>query len=157
MDEHFTTSSLAKLFGTSDQTVKNWAKEFAEYLSPSAKPPAGQRRVFTFDDCRVFALVNDYHRRGFGYDAVHASLGAGQRGDFPPDSGMVPSIATSPAFLALKNDRDDLRLLNKQLETERDEARGQVKLLKEQLDQREQRVSELLEENADLKARLKRK
>ncbi len=49
----FSTSQVAKRFGVADQTIKNWAAEFAQYLSPTATPEAGKRRGFTAEDVAI--------------------------------------------------------------------------------------------------------
>jgi DNA-binding transcriptional MerR regulator len=156
MDEYFTTQDVTKTFGVSHQTVKNWCDEFTSYLSPTARPGEGKKRLFTVEDIQVFSLIRDYHQRGFRYEDAHAALKTGQRGEIPETADLVP--AAPPALLtALRDEISNLRVLLRQAETERDEERGQKRLLKEMLDQKELHLQKLYEDNATLKAQLKEK
>lgn len=154
MDNFFTTGAVTKTFGISPQTVKNWCDEFAQYLSPTATPGESKKRIFTLDDMQVLSLVADYHKRGFRWEDAHAALKMGQRGEIPQESAIVNQ--PPPALLvALRDEISNLQTDLKGAESERDEYKGQVKLLERQLDQREERIVKLVEENADLKSRLK--
>ena len=155
MDEHFTTQAIAQTFGVSHQTVKNWSDEFVDFLSPTANPGQGRRRLFTPEDLRVFALVHDFHKRGYTYADAKGALGAGQRGDIPDTSATPPTVPAA-LIVQLRDEITDIRLKLRTTEVERDEAQGQVKilreLLKEQLADKERQIRELIEENARLKA-----
>ncbi len=153
--DFYTTAHITKLFEITHQTVKNWAKEFIAYLSPTAQPPEGKKRMFTLDDVKVFALVHDYSKRGFGYEDAHLALRAGQRGEVPNTSEIVPTVP--PALLVtLREEITHLRTELRKTETERDEAQGQVKilrdLLKEQLAEKEQIIRELYKQLARYEA-----
>lgn len=149
----YTTSSIAKLFGVTDQTVKNWAKEFAEHLSPTAQPPEGQKRMFTLDDIRVFALVADFSKRGFSYEDAHTSLRSGQRGDIPETAKELSPTVSPQIVAALREENSALQTLLTDRTRERDEAVGQVKLLERQLGQKDKRIEELYRENAELRVK----
>jgi len=149
----YTTKHVTQLFSVSHETVKNWSQEFADYLSPTATPPAGTKRVFTDDDLQVFALVSDYKKRGLTYSDAQLALKSGQRGEIPEPTAIdrLPPIVQD-MIVRLRNDMDRLQL---QLETERgntNKALGQVELLKDQLADKERQIRELLEENARFKA-----
>jgi len=149
----YTTKHATNLFSVSHETVKNWSQEFADYLSPSATPPAGTKRVFTDDDLRVFALVADYKKRGLTYADAQLALRSGQRADIPqPDTiDRLPAVVQDMIVRL----RSDMERLQSQLETEKgntNKALGQVELLKDQLADKERQVRELLEENARMKA-----
>lgn len=79
----FTTSGIQRLYDVSPQTVRNWTNEFAQYLSMSATPKAGQRRQYTLEDLTVFTLVKDMTDKGFTYEEIGVSLGNGDRGEVP--------------------------------------------------------------------------
>lgn len=100
----FTTSQVAKRFGVADQTVKNWASEFADYLSPTATPQKGLKRSFTADDVAILALVHGMVGRGRDTGAAHAALQAGQRGE----TGMV-AAQTGDTLIEVQRDRDMLQ------------------------------------------------
>lgn len=151
METFFTTSSITKAFGISPQTVKNWCDEFAQYLSPSATPGDGKKRIFTYEDMQVFALVADYHKRGFRWDDAHAALKSGQRGELPQDNEIVNQ--PPPAILVAL--RDEIAKLKQQLvhaHTERDMERGKTELLEKLLVEKEAQIKRLYIDLARLEA-----
>jgi DNA-binding transcriptional MerR regulator len=152
----FTTQHVISTFKVSHQTVKNWCDEFNNYLSPQARPGDGKKRFFNVDDLKVFALVNDYHKRGLRWEDVHLALRNNQRGDLPDsESDIVPY--TSPALLiSLKDQLGSLTTQLKATETERDMALGQVKLLEKQVGEKDKRIQELYQENAELRVKSNR-
>jgi DNA-binding transcriptional MerR regulator len=154
MDENtYTTKDIAAIFKVSHQAVKTWAREFGLYLSPSAQPEAGKRRIFTDDDVRVFALVREYTQRGYNFTDAHLALKAGQRGDIPDTASEVTPTPPPQLIVAL---RQEINAINQRVAQERargDEAIGQVKLLEKLLDQKEQLVRSLYEEIGRLKAK----
>lgn len=150
MDEFFTTQHVTKTFGVSHQTVKNWCDEFASHLSPSARPETGRKRVFTTNDLKVFALVAEYHKRGFRYEDAHTALQSGQRGDIPDtESDITPTVP--PALLVqLRDELAKRDAIISSLTSERDMERGKVQLLEKQLGERDQQIKELYREIAEL-------
>lgn len=154
MIAHYTTKDIASLFSVSQETVKNWSREFAVYLSATATPPAGTKRVFTDEDTAVFALIADYKSRGLTYTDAHIALQAGQRGEVSAPTAIerLP-VVVQDMILHLRSDMDDLR---KQLEIERDKtskALGKVELLTDQLAQKEELVRSLYKQLARHEAR----
>ena len=150
--DHYTTSSVAQLFGVTAQTVKNWAREFETYLSPTATPQKGSRRAFTPEDLEIFALVRDYSQRGLSYEDAQVALRAGQRGEAPNSSDLI--TAESPQLITLlRAELATREQLIENLRSERDMERGKVALLEKQLEQKETSIRGLYEELAQLKAR----
>lgn len=153
MDELFTTQAVSQTFGVSHQTVKNWSDEFVDFLSPTATPPKGRRRVFTLDDMRVFALVHDYHKRGHTYADAQTALAAGQRGDMP-EQGTTP-LAVPPALvIQLRQELATREQLIETLKTERDMERGKAQFLERQLQEKEELIRDLYKQVARLEAQL---
>jgi DNA-binding transcriptional MerR regulator len=116
----FSTSQVAKRFGVADQTVKNWAAEFAAYLSPTATPEPGKKRAFTVEDVAVFALVHDMVGRGRDPEAAHAALSAGQRGT---NSALVQA-QTGDNLIVVQQERDRLQGAVMELRAQLTEARS---------------------------------
>jgi DNA-binding transcriptional MerR regulator len=156
MDDYLTTQDVADTFDVSPQTVKNWCDAFADFLSPTATPGERRRRLFVSDDLGVFALVFDFHRRGYTYDDAKAALAAGQRGDVPTTTIVTPAIPPT-ALVKLREEIQSRDLLIQELRTQRDMAQGKVeqleKLLREQITERDRQIRALLEELAEMKAR----
>lgn len=151
--ETFTTVHLAKVFNVSEQTIKSWSHEFADDLSVMATPPAGKRRRFTRKDVEVLALVSDYREKGVSFDDIHVALKAEQRGEVPPLADELAVLDTTTMIMTLKNQVSALLHQITELQSGKSEAEGQVKLLRDQLAEKERLIRELYEENATLKVR----
>ena len=118
----WTTGSIQKIFSVSHQTVRNWTKEFAEFLSDGATPQTvGGRRNFTVDDLRVFSLVVELTTAGSTYADAKVVLAKGKRGELPDtaEPEVHPAVLLSPKEIAL----------TMSIMKERDEALGQLKQL----------------------------
>lgn len=150
MDE-FTTPQIARMFDVTDQTVKAWSAEFAAYLSPTAIPDKGRKRRFTRTDVEVFALVAEQRKRAQSFEEIHAALRANQRGDVPAIADELAVVNPATRIVALKNQVEALQMQIVHLQAGKSEAEGQVKLLKDQLADKERQIRELVEENARLK------
>lgn len=83
MAGHYKSTDVQKLFGISHETVRRWAEEFQQYLSPDATPGTGKHRVFNDDDLEVMALIADMRRKNRSPEDIAAALATGQRGDIP--------------------------------------------------------------------------
>lgn len=120
----YSTSNIAKRFGISQATVKNYAAEFAAHLSATATPEPGHRRVFTDDDITVYALIVAQKSEGATHEQIHIMLQSGQRGDLP----------AAPRQLALI---ERVAMLERELSearTQRDKALGQIEALESMID-----------------------
>jgi hypothetical protein len=76
-----TVSEVAHLFDVDQDVVKKWCHEFAEHLSPEAKPPKGQKGRCTEPDLRVLAVVFYYWEDTPDYENIHACLNCGDPDD----------------------------------------------------------------------------
>jgi DNA-binding transcriptional MerR regulator len=100
----FTVSDFARVFATTPNTIRLWAAEFSEFLSPQANPPKGQTRVFNEDDAAVLALVGAMREANAGYEHIRAALASGERRQFRPK--QAPGAASEP-----ESDAEDTRAL----------------------------------------------
>lgn len=57
MEPTITSGELAKEFGVTANTIRNWVREFAPHLSPSANPTGKRQRRFTARDAEVLRQV----------------------------------------------------------------------------------------------------
>jgi DNA-binding transcriptional MerR regulator len=138
MSGKYQSKHLQNLFDVSSQTIRTWADEFQEYMSPSASPEPGRHRQFTEEDLRVFALIKELKGQGKLYEDIHASLKAGSRGDLPtlPPDDMVDIVATQQGLALLQQ----FQSLIQRVET----LDSEVKSMRESL--KAERVQELKEE-----------
>lgn len=154
--DFYTTSGIAKLFQVTDQTVKNWARQFASHLSPTAQPGDGKRRTFTTDDLTVFALVHSYIGKGMNYEDAQAALIAGQRGSIPSDFSELATVAAPPALLERLREEISLRdRMIESLKTDRDKRLGQLELLEKQLQDKDREIRQLYRDLATLEVKNK--
>lgn len=151
----YTTKHLYTTFGVSHQTIKNWAKDFADYMSPTARPEGNHQRRFTDEDVRVFDLVNRLKKQGNVNEEIRAALGAGQRGELPDmPNGIVSVSGTNTLAITLQR----VKVLEAELELYKalmNESEGQNKLLKEQLRQAQDELFDAKYELKQLKMNLK--
>lgn len=154
----YKTTDLRQLFGVSRQTISAWCSEFEAYLSPTATPSDGSHRQLTDDDLSVLALVSEMSRAGRPFVEIHAALGAGQRGELPDvsSSELVPLDANSQLALMRAKVLDMATRIDT-LQTERDEAVGRAKELREQHDQLWAELKEAYRQMARLEAQAERR
>lgn len=146
----YTTQHVCTLFNVSHQTVKNWATHFAPFLSPSARPEPHKQRIYILDDMAVFSLAARMLKAGNKYADVKAALAAGHRGAVPDaDPEQLPAPVTGQV-VALREALDVIRVEMKELQTTLDETRGQNKLLREQLAERDAIIRQLYREIGQL-------
>lgn len=72
-----TVSNIAKRLHISAATVRNYAREFGDHLSPSATPPPGETRQFTDEDLQVLATARAMLAEGLSYEEVRERLAQG--------------------------------------------------------------------------------
>ena len=150
----YSSQHTAMMFGVARETIRNWADEFAEYLSPLATPGHGKRRMYSYDDLRVIALVAELKKQGMTYADIHVSLKNGQRGQpplvFPEDvQALVVSKQERQLELGVEYLQQNMLQLQRRLEVAQTEvaALQEVKTdnirLKILLDEREKQISEI--------------
>lgn len=142
MSETFSTKQLYSLFNCSHQTIKNWTEVYSDWLSPTAQPDAGRKRVFTEDDVRVFELVHRLKGEGKFNDDIKASLGAGERGDLP----LMPVQLSAPQNTALAIAMQQVSDLTEMLESAKQreaELNVKVDVLEKMLYKAQKRVVQL--------------
>ncbi len=144
---NYTTSEAKAIFNRDEQTIRNWAKEFAEFLSPMANPQKGRSRTFTEDDMRVFDLVAKLKDEGKQYVDIHTSLKSGQRGDLPvvsPDELRALTVGQIERRLSLEIQhlKGDLAEAREQLK-ELVDVKAHNARLEERIELREEQVKTL--------------
>lgn len=67
-------ASAAAIVGVSASQIRNWAAQFAEYLSPAANPAPGQPRQLTPNDVAILQAVKELRAAGVDYAAIPDQL-----------------------------------------------------------------------------------
>ena len=75
----FTPKQVADSLNLSSTTIRNYSRLWADYLSPSANPQAGQGRLYTEDDLAVMATIAALRENQATADQIRETLDAGQR------------------------------------------------------------------------------
>lgn len=130
----YKSKDLQQLFDKSTETIRTWADEFRDFLSPNANPGQGRHRLFSADDVRVFALVNEMKVLGKTYEDIHMALQSGQRGDVQEQT--IERALTLESSLAL------------------DAAQRQIEVLVVEKEELRKRIQQLHDENIRLKTLL---
>ena len=118
----FTIRDVATLHGITTENARQWAIEFAPYLSPTATPGDRQKRVFTDEDMAVFDLVAKGKKERRTFEDIHAALLAGQRGvapQLPPADIQALSLVAGDRRLVAQVDRLNMLLAVRSEELER--------------------------------------
>ena len=74
-----TPKQVADGLNLSSTTIRNYSRLWADYLSPSANPEAGQPRLYTQDDLAVMGTIAALRDNQATTDQVRAALDEGQR------------------------------------------------------------------------------
>jgi len=164
----YSSQHTATIFGVARETIRNWADEFQDYLSPTATPGHGKRRMYSFEDLTVISLVAELKKQGMTYADIHVSLKNGQRGRppaLPPED--VQALVVGKQERQLELGVEYLQHSVIQLQRQLEQAQQEVVALQEvkmdniriaiRLEEREKEVAELkaqlaaaLEENKQL-------
>jgi DNA-binding transcriptional MerR regulator len=80
-----TVTDFTKAYGVQPNTIRHWSKNFADFLSPGANPEKGKRRMYSYDDAEVIALIAEMRQQYESYDNIRAALADGDRGLWPPE------------------------------------------------------------------------
>ncbi len=75
----YTVRQVARALTRSDGAIRQWGKEFADYLSSNANPQKGQAREYTPDDYKVLATISVLSGQGESYEKIHEALERGTR------------------------------------------------------------------------------
>ncbi|MGB8643923.1 MAG: MerR family transcriptional regulator [Anaerolineae bacterium] len=95
--------------GIAPQTLKNWSKEFAPFLSAASASPDGSRR-FTEDDAVVLKQIKECMAAGMTLEETAAELRNAGYGE-APDEGTHGALAVASAQQGFNVLTDTLRAM----------------------------------------------
>lgn len=102
-------SQICASLDIADSTLRKYAVEYADYLSPSGAGGNGRHRDYTDHDVRVLKLVNDMKRSNQSEANIEITLASLQSGDWerlPALDESTAAIIPSPAsMVAINQDR----------------------------------------------------
>jgi hypothetical protein len=80
----YTTRHAQRLYNMkSDQTIRNWIKEFQEFFSANTSPGKGVDVQLTEDDMCVLSLIASMRAERRPTQDIYVTLKSGQRGSLP--------------------------------------------------------------------------
>lgn len=115
---------IGKHLGVSDGTIRNWAAEFADYLSPGSQTDKpGEIRTFTQDDLAILETVAALRRQNLSYGEIGQRLATGERIeiDAPPidvKPGQETAVTIAAFQSTLQNYENRLDRYQQRLEEE---------------------------------------
>lgn len=148
------TIEVSKMFGVSQQTVRNWAMVFTSHLSPSANPEKGGTRIFNDQDLQIFAFIKQCTDLGKSFEEIQVAL---MNNDITDIEIAVPSAEetsiqpVNERHLQLIIERSELVGQVKQLQEDRQRREEEVQALHEKIDRLNQEIGELRAENRHLR------
>jgi len=131
--ERYTPTQAARQAGISPNTVRVWAKEYRDFLSEYANPPAGVDRSFTPTDVATIQAITQLRANNLSTADVKERLrqqppqapdtlqDATKAADVAPDSStastaLAPAHDAIQAFLARNDVTDKLESIDRRLE-----------------------------------------
>lgn len=165
MTNEYSTQHVAALYDVAIETVRTWAQEFERHLSPTANPGRRRQRMFTSEDMAVLDLIANLKAKGRTYQDIHVALDAGQRGgspETPPNELQDMIVNDDRRQLVALNDDLKRRIEKlyaeieqlKELEKESIRLQAQMENEKQRADRAENRILDLLREQAELREQL---
>lgn len=165
----YSTKHAQKLFDLrSDQTIRNWIREFEEFFSFNATPGKGIDLQLSVEDMQVLDMVASMRAERRPAEEIYATLKSGQRGNAPeytPEeldvltrgdydkylSTQINELALKVELLTKENTElhaalQPVRDKNIQLDAERLILEKQVNELRSQLEEDRRRADRMLEQ-----------
>src|SRR5690606_6892017 len=124
----YTPSDVSRLLGIPQSTLRRWAARFAPYLSPHARQ---RKRKYTQDDLDILSRVQALAAQNFNLDDISQQL------DQVVEIDQAERLENTSALAlpGITREFDRLRDLLAQLETERQQDRQEIDLLRQQVQQ----------------------
>lgn len=137
-----TPTEAARIAGISHDTTKRWLELYADFFSPSAKPPKGYARVLSDQDLRLLLMIASLRNEGLQHKDITDRLREAQLNDWrdlPPLPMQGETIALDTASNRAREIAEVavLRTELNHLRTALEAAENRVKLLEDQLQHKE--------------------
>ena len=125
------SNELVKLLNIPESTVRKYAQDYAEYLSPTT---ANRHREYTEHDARVLKLIVDMKTERVKSQDIEVTLSSLKAGDWrqlpaldKATQNIIPTQANQITAL------EDISALRREVEVMRTEHQRQVDMLREML------------------------
>lgn len=154
----YTTKHAQKLYDVrSDQTIRNWIREFEEFFSIDATPGKGVDLSLNQDDMRVLDIIAQMRNERRSTDEIYATLKSGQRGNAPDFTPEELDLWVKGEYEKhLSTQVNELNLRIEQLSQENEELRTSIQPIRDRNIQLEAEQIALERQVQDLKLQLER-
>lgn len=122
------SSALVALLQIPESTIRKYARDFEQYLSPGAAGASGRHREYSDHDARVLKLIVDMKRSGTNLESIGASLAMLQANNWE----QLPPLETGAKSLIL----DTVGQI--QAQADRSALQREIEVLRTQIDHLEQ-------------------
>lgn len=151
---------IADRIGKHENTIRNWAKQFAEFLSPA--PVKGEHRNFIDEDLRRLSHISQLSDIGMSYEDIRLSIKqkVDEGSPFAPvlptaSASDVQGLITQTDMEARLTHKDaEIRELNVRLEEVRKRLNEEIMRQTEKDERHMQQMGRLYEEIGRLKMQL---
>ena len=129
-------SQVVTALNLADSTVRKYAEQYAEYLSPSGTGGGGKHRDYTDHDVRVLKLVRDMKFQNISPENIDITLQSLQQGGWerlPALDDDAKAIIPSPAAVVAAS-------------AEKSAMQREIEVLREMLDRSEERAQRAIDE-----------
>lgn len=137
-------SVAAATLGIAESTIRKYATDYADFLSPSGAGGDRKHRDFDDRDVRVLKLIRDMYAAGTNADDMDVTLQSLKSSDWerlPDLDESARNIVPAPGALMEANRHNDVLL-------------GEINILREQLEKAEKRSEADRKEVIDLQRKL---
>lgn len=135
------TGDLARLFGVSDKTIRDWIEVFADFFSEDAQGLRSKQRNYSEADILTLATIAKYSVEGLSRAHIKEKLLSGDRVEHPGvanfgvDTRMVPAAAVEQII-----DSTEVRIELEQMRAERDKLLSLLEHERHESREREERL-----------------
>jgi len=154
----YTTKHAQKLFEVkSDQTIRNWIKEFQEFFSIDATPGKGVDLQLTSEDMQVLDLIASMRGDRRPAEEIHATLRTGERGNIPEFSPEQLDLLVDGEYEKyLSTQLSEFNLKIEQLTQENEELKSSIQPIRDKNIQLEAERIALDKQIEELKSQLEK-
>jgi DNA-binding transcriptional MerR regulator len=137
----FKTAQMARSLGVSDNTIRNFCKEFGDYLSEAAAPTWGTYREFSERDVEILTVISVWRKEGQTYDEIRQRLRRGEH--LMERSRLSKNEGSSGHDLLLDQYQKQLDALTNLVLTVHASTQEQVRELQRQLNEANREIGRL--------------
>lgn len=146
----YTPTEIAKRFGVTTETVRQWTIRISRWLSTDANPHDSKKRRYSFDDLGALTLVWECRKHNEAWEDIEARLSSGERGVPAIDPAALIPLESQKQLFTLyqmierfKAEKADLEARLMEQTTRADRAEGALNEVNRRLSEAEAKIDRL--------------